>query len=171
MNWEAIGAIAELLGAIGVIASLIYLATQIRHSREQMRAATAQQFQSQVTSTVQAATRDAGLARLVRRGYASVDQLDEDELFRFTLYTYGILTEYDNAYYQYRAGLLDEGRWQQNHSQLQILLQPPGVTRWWASDQGHGVLSPEFVTLVEEILGENDAAEPKGAPSAEEVQA
>ena len=36
MNWDAIGAIAELLGAIGVIASLIYLATQIRQSREQM---------------------------------------------------------------------------------------------------------------------------------------
>jgi hypothetical protein len=36
MNWDAIGAIAELLGAIGVIASLVYLATQIRQSREQM---------------------------------------------------------------------------------------------------------------------------------------
>ena len=36
MNWDAIGAIAELLGAIGVIASLVYLAGQIRHSREQL---------------------------------------------------------------------------------------------------------------------------------------
>ena len=36
MNWDAVGAIAELLGAIGVIASLVYLATQIRQSREQM---------------------------------------------------------------------------------------------------------------------------------------
>ncbi len=36
MNWDAIGAIAELLGAVGVIASLVYLATQIRQSREQM---------------------------------------------------------------------------------------------------------------------------------------
>jgi len=51
MNWDAIGAIAELLGAIGVIASLVYLATQIRHSREQMgqntratRASAYQQF-------------------------------------------------------------------------------------------------------------------------------
>jgi hypothetical protein len=32
MNWDAIGAIAELLGAIGVIASFVYLATQIQHS-------------------------------------------------------------------------------------------------------------------------------------------
>ena len=36
MNWDAIGAIAELLGAIGVIASLIYLATQVRQNREQV---------------------------------------------------------------------------------------------------------------------------------------
>ena len=36
MNWDAIGAISELLGAIGVIASLVYLAAQIRHSQEQM---------------------------------------------------------------------------------------------------------------------------------------
>jgi hypothetical protein len=32
MNWEALGAIAELLGAIGVIGSLVYLGMQIRHS-------------------------------------------------------------------------------------------------------------------------------------------
>ena len=32
MNWDAIGAMAELAGALGVIASLIYVATQIRQS-------------------------------------------------------------------------------------------------------------------------------------------
>jgi hypothetical protein len=55
MNWDAIGAIAELLGAVGVIASLVYLATQIRQSREQMgentralRAGTYQQFQREL---------------------------------------------------------------------------------------------------------------------------
>ena len=37
MNWEAVGAAAELLGAIGVIASLLYLATQIRQSTRTAR--------------------------------------------------------------------------------------------------------------------------------------
>jgi hypothetical protein len=83
MNWDAIGAIAELLGAIGVIASLVYLATQIRQGREQVRAATAQQYQSQATSTAQAWAQDPASARLVRRGIEDVDQLDEDESFRF----------------------------------------------------------------------------------------
>jgi hypothetical protein len=152
MNWDATSAIAETLGAVGVIASLVYLGTQIRHSRGQMRAATAQQFQAQIATTSQAAAQDAGLGRLVRRGYENVDQLDEDELFRFGLYVGGMLTEYENAYYQYRKGLLDEGRWLQTHSQLAFVLQPLGVRRWWESGQIPGVLSPEFVALVEEIL-------------------
>jgi hypothetical protein len=37
LNWEAIGALAELVGAIGVIASLAYLASQIRQNTHAMR--------------------------------------------------------------------------------------------------------------------------------------
>lgn len=31
MNWDAIGAVGEIVGAMAVVASLIYLASQIRH--------------------------------------------------------------------------------------------------------------------------------------------
>ena len=36
MNWEALGALAELLGAIGVIATLLYLSRQINHNSKQL---------------------------------------------------------------------------------------------------------------------------------------
>jgi hypothetical protein len=49
MSWDAIGAVGELLGALGVIASLIYLAIQIRQNTESVRMAShhgvADQFQ------------------------------------------------------------------------------------------------------------------------------
>jgi hypothetical protein len=32
MNWEAIGAIGEVLGALAVIVTLVYLAVQIRQN-------------------------------------------------------------------------------------------------------------------------------------------
>jgi len=38
MNWDAIGAVGETVGAIGVIGSLIYLALQIRKSDQSARA-------------------------------------------------------------------------------------------------------------------------------------
>jgi len=33
MNWDAIGAVGEVLGAIAVVATLLYLASQTRHTR------------------------------------------------------------------------------------------------------------------------------------------
>ena len=42
MNWEAIGAAGEVLGAVAVFVTLVYLATQIRHAREESRRALSQ---------------------------------------------------------------------------------------------------------------------------------
>ena len=39
MNWDAIGAIGEVLGAVGVIVTLIYLARQIRQNSRQLMGA------------------------------------------------------------------------------------------------------------------------------------
>ena len=36
MNWDAVGALAELLGAIGVIVTLLYLAVQVRYAKHQL---------------------------------------------------------------------------------------------------------------------------------------
>ena len=41
VNWEALGAVAELAGAIGVIASLLYLGSQLRRNSASIEAATA----------------------------------------------------------------------------------------------------------------------------------
>jgi hypothetical protein len=40
MNWEAVGAVGEILGAIAVLVTLIYLATQIKQHTLATRAVT-----------------------------------------------------------------------------------------------------------------------------------
>jgi len=42
MNWEAIGAIGEIIGAAAVLGSLIYLAVQIRQNTRSVEANTMQ---------------------------------------------------------------------------------------------------------------------------------
>lgn len=42
MNWEAIGAAGEVLGAVAVFVTLVYLATQIRHAKDESRRALSQ---------------------------------------------------------------------------------------------------------------------------------
>ena len=119
MNWDAIGAIAETLGAIGVIASLIYLAGQIRHSREQMeqstratRASSYQQWEISVSDRLIRQATEPALARIIRLGTNDLEQLNEDEISQFSMWQYSNMRALDNAYYQYRLGMFDEDRWE-----------------------------------------------------------
>jgi hypothetical protein len=169
MKWDAIGAIAELLGAIGVIASLVYLASQIRQSREQMtlnsrtvQASTQQKISENLNGIVMRATADSENARAIALGSADFAKLEGEDLMRFQLWAGGLLTAYENAYYQYRIGLLDENRWRLYHAQLISVLSPdraggPGIADYWRAYPL--TTSPEFVALVEEILGEEGGDE------------
>ena len=159
MNWDAIGAVAELLGAIGVIASLVYLAGQIRHSREQMsqntravRAGTYQQFQDQLRGTMMQALSVPSLEGVVFRGMSDPETLSEEEAGRFSWWLIGVFMIYENAHYQYRMGLLDEDRWQIHRRDLQILLGTQGIRQWWET-RSHYIESPEFAAMISEMFG------------------
>jgi hypothetical protein len=67
MNWEALGAIAELLGAVGVIVSLIYLASSIRRDSEATMANTTQLRSAAARETFLAAATSESLTELLAR--------------------------------------------------------------------------------------------------------
>ena len=77
MNWESIGAIAELISGIGVIATLFYLASQIRRNTKATYAETYQRFTESMNSTNQLIASDEGLSSLVA-------QLDSNDFEDYT---------------------------------------------------------------------------------------
>jgi hypothetical protein len=142
-----------------VIASLVYLATQIRHSRDQMgentralRAGTYQQFEQSLKTTMMSQLTTPDLHRIVVRGLVNHEQLTDEEMDRFRGIIYVTVRDLDNAHYQYRLGMFDEDRWQLSLGELRLFLQSPAFVEVW-NEKGY-VLSPEFVALVEEILAE-----------------
>jgi hypothetical protein len=158
MNWDAIGAIAETLGAVGVIASLVYLATQIRHSRDQMdqntqamRAGSYQQLNEHIGDSV--TTVPKADMEMVRLGLQSFKSLSEADAFRFSFWVTGFVLNIEAAHYQFRMKMLDEDRWRLHLSSLRGFLGMPGFSECWRATQGID-MSPDFVALVEEILAE-----------------
>ena len=78
MGWDAIGAIGEVIGAAGVIFSLVYLATQIRSSSKQANADAIYNLQKGQADVMEAFTTNPDLAKLLakaRRG----DSLEDHE--------------------------------------------------------------------------------------------
>jgi hypothetical protein len=152
MNWDAIGAIAELLGAVGVIASLIYLARQMGQNARATRAASYQQFEISLSERITSQVNVPGLARIVLLGMSDLEQLNEEETRQFSAWHYANMRGYDNAYYQYRLGMFDEDRWRMCMTELKYYSQQPGSVSLW--DGIRETLSSEFIALVNEILGE-----------------
>jgi len=72
LNWEAIGAIGEIVGAAGVVVTLIYLANQIRQNTIQLE---------QNTLTAKAAAQNASNEALRENRKAIFEFLEMSEIY------------------------------------------------------------------------------------------
>ena len=79
MNWEALGAIGELIGAVGVIASLIYVGLQVRQNTRSMRAATYDSLVRSNGEWLAPLIQDAGLAASFEVAVTSWADVQEDQ--------------------------------------------------------------------------------------------
>jgi hypothetical protein len=128
MNWEAIGAIGEGLGAIGVIVTVIYVALQIRQNSAAVCGATEQNLMSQ-EMTLYALF--AEHANVYRRGRAGLDNLDADELERFTWLVAAAQSQLYSAFVQYQRGLIPESVWAAYHGDWVDYVNQPGYYAIW----------------------------------------
>lgn len=78
MNWEMVAAIAETVGAAGVIGSVLYLAAQVRHGARATRRATAHHLNQSNRDLWAQLAADKGVARVWRTGLLDYNSLDED---------------------------------------------------------------------------------------------
>jgi hypothetical protein len=153
LNWEAIGALAETLGAIGVIASLIYVGRQFRHSS---------------TTAIQAMNFDFGHmvgdslknVSVLRRGTADPSQLNEDELFQFSIFLYNFYSYLNFVHVQAEKGLVNPDLAQRSIALADFYHLTPGVRAWFAGeilDFKHGkAFSPGFLKSLDEKYGTDD---------------
>ena len=84
MNWEAAGTITEVISALAVVVSLVYLATQIRQNTNAAKAGTSFSVNTALTSMNDALRSNAELADFWIRGCQSLDSLSGIERVRFT---------------------------------------------------------------------------------------
>ena len=145
MNWDAIAAIAELAGAIGVIASLIYLARQIRQSNAT----------DKLTATLGVQASFNEVARLfieggddVLAGLEDFSKLDESERFKLAARLQTLYSHFDLVYSNHQKGLIDRDLVKRTYSLLYWYRDRKGVQKWWERI-GRGQFSSEFVAFVE----------------------
>lgn len=104
MNWEAVGTIAEIIGAAGVIASLLYLAVQIRQSTKVARAETTKDlYLASRDAILQIASNDS-LAKI----WANIRDFESEEIGRQYAFYQSFFRLYELQYHLAEQDLLDD---------------------------------------------------------------
>ena len=107
MNWDAIGAIGEIVGAIAVVATLIYFAIQMRQYTTGLRSATFNATMQEFNQ-INVAQLDPALADLFDRGMEDLDSLSPTEKYQFGWIVRTYINIWENMYQQYLEGECSE---------------------------------------------------------------
>jgi hypothetical protein len=152
MNWDAIGAIGEILGAIAVLVTLVYLARQIHLNTNEIRASRVEGTLRDQSSYNQMLAEDPDLARIYWIAVDDVEKLSEDDKRRWLHLCSVMLRNSEIAYYHYRQGHLPDPIHLSREKWIKRFMGTSGFRWWWK--QYSDVLDPEFVEYVDRVLAD-----------------
>ena len=157
MNWEAIGAIGEIMAAAGVIGSLVFVGWQMLQNTNALHTATSHSHMEIYTSLSMSIAENRELATLWSSGLADLSSLDDVDRVRFLALISAAFRYYETSYVQHSKGNLDDELWDNIEKQLRDMATAPGIRNWW--EMRRHWYSVRFSALVESLIA-SDSGQP-----------
>ncbi len=147
MNWEAIGAIGQILGVVVVVLSLIYVAAQVRQGNRFAKLQARQRMIEQAHDELYGQMADPSIT------YANVKPgpLTEEEQAKLSLFLIAFMRQREWEWFEYRDGIIDKDVYTAYHDVIPIHLGTPRARKWWKA-LGRFAFNAEFVAAVDELL-------------------
>ncbi len=151
MNWEAIGATAEMIGGVAVLFTLVYLSIQVRQNSQMQRQQNVTEQTNRCIETGQFLASDPEFADIYRRAMNNLE-LTGTEFARLSGYLFAVLTDFEEMYYTHKAGQSSEFRWENlnKHAYWQIMPGTKG-NEWWHRLK-EKFYTNEFIDYVDRLL-------------------
>lgn len=124
--------IAEIVGGVAIVVSVLYLAFEISQNTANMKAGNAMSLATEINELRFARVQDSDLDTLVRSGQADFDSLSEGDRSRFFSYFLVRLTNLDRLFYMDEQGLLPPGYADTLLPGFCASLAAPGYRSLWA---------------------------------------
>ena len=131
MTLGDLGNLGQIVGAIAVVISLVYVAFQIRQNTNAVRAATAQSVHEHFANWYHLLASDESCAQVVIDGLKDYHSLSEKDKARFVAVFMAFLSYSQNAFIKWRQGLLEPSLWLGWEQLLMNLAGAPGGRAFW----------------------------------------
>ena len=133
MDLGQLAALGEFVGGIAVLATLAYLAVQVRQNTNAVVTTSHHQMAAALSEITFRIVDNPEVAPLLRKAAASYDGLDEDERMRFDAFAMNFLALFENVFFQRQRGLIDPNMWPHWSTYYKDSLTGDGFRRFWAS--------------------------------------
>jgi hypothetical protein len=148
LNWQAIGAIGELIGAIAVVVTLLYISKDIRQNSRSLAIAALRDTTSNWNDLSGMLASSADLADIVVRGNRAIVGLSEAEALRYGAYVQSFFDNVENI-----RSLVVDYKIDRDMSVLEAIVARRvcihGYADWWRENTDD--YSPAFVAWIERI--------------------
>ncbi len=131
MNWDAFGAIAEMLGAIAVFATLLYLSMQVRASARAVGIETERDINEAWNVTMAEWASDERIADILGRGFANYSALPQPEKAVFHTRVGRVLNHHYTQHRMSEQGMGDPAFLKAMDQVALSILHSPGGRQWW----------------------------------------
>lgn len=121
-------AIAEIISAVAVVISLIYVGFEIRSSTRESEADIQAELLTYTARRRYLVVQSSDLSSLLARGYADPTQLSPDEMLRFQSYIELLYVAWERAYMTRAAGVLSDELFDDGTTGLFQLLNMPRLS-------------------------------------------
>jgi hypothetical protein len=137
MNWDAAGTLAELLGAFGVIVSLIYLSYQIRVNTKTIKAGAAEDTYTGWSDFNLELSKHPNRVEINRMWNpdSSWSDFSEDQQVSLGFVCRSIVQRFEAEFSLFEAGILKQEVWEKHKVYCSSFVVLPAVSTWWESEK------------------------------------
>lgn len=146
MTLEQYAHLAQIIGVVLVIASLIYVARQLNQTTEMLKSESRQALLANDQSALRTAMEHRDLFELITKP----EPLSFQDQFRMSMMWAIDLRNREHEYLQYKAGVLDRETWLSYREVIKIMFDNERGRKWWDSI-GRGVFPGQFAQMIDEI--------------------
>jgi uncharacterized membrane protein len=148
MTIQDLGSLGEFVAAIATIATLIYLAIQIRQNSESIRMSAETEVSKQFAEWASLVVNNPEIGRIWDAAADDPKALTDDEIRQFLWFAFELLLLCEAQYHLYLKGHMTEESWSAKANMFLGFINNPIISKWW--DTGLGPLSPQFREYVEQ---------------------
>jgi hypothetical protein len=152
MNWEALAAAAEIIAAIVVFATLIYLAIQTRDNVKVLRARAVWDAQVSFVEVNQILGDGGTVSELIFRIMSDSEELSSYEKYLVHRFARGWFQRMEAQFALYQAGILDEEVWQLRCGYAKAILDNPVFRESWELDKKNSMFTKAFIESIDSTL-------------------